>query len=212
MSIDDLFSDELPADARALIEDAEREITRLQADADTDVAEVRAKADRDIDKARQKADKAIDERRERAQKAVADRLRQLLEALRPLQAAHVKEGRLDEALAIRERARQLRGRMHNARPDPGNLTEYQPEDDGTEVEFEVTGSTDGTIWGTDVYTSDSRLATACVHAGVLRAGQRGIVRATIVDGLNVTFTGSHRHGVASHEYGSYPVAYRVRRA
>jgi len=36
------------------------------------------------------------------------------------------------------------------------------------------------IWGSEVYTYDSHLATAAIHAGVLKAGQRGIVKVTMV--------------------------------
>ena len=32
--------------------------------------------------------------------------------------------------------------------------------------FQVTGETHGSLWGTDVYTSDSSLGSGSVHAGV----------------------------------------------
>src|SRR5206468_3372559 len=144
--------------------------------------EIQARADRVIAQARRTADEAISEVRDRANRARGQRTRQLLEALRPLQSAYVKEGLLDEALAIRDRVRQLRTRLLNARPDPGTLVEYQLADEGKEALFEVVGSNDGTIWGTDVYTADSPLGKAAVHAGLLRPGERGVVRATIVSG------------------------------
>src|SRR5205823_4787332 len=59
-----------------------------------------------------------------------------------------------------------------ARPDPGDLRGWEGAV-GSEPLFRVTGRTDGSIYGTDVYTSDSKLATAAVHAGVLRAGETG---------------------------------------
>jgi ElaB/YqjD/DUF883 family membrane-anchored ribosome-binding protein len=211
MSPESYFTDDLPEDARALLEQAEADLTEVQAHAETEVAEIRARADRVIDEARRRAEEEIGEVRGRGGRQAAERTRQLLEGLRPLQAAYVKEGKLDEALAIRDRARQLRARLLNVRPDPGTLAEFQPDDGGTELLFDVTGNTDGTIWGSEVYTSDSRLATAAVHAGVLRNGERGVVRVTMLDGLNVAFTGSERNGVFSEDYGDYPTAFRVSR-
>jgi len=62
--------------------------------------------------------------------------------------------------------------------------------------FQATGSANGRLWGTDVYTSDSDLGTACAHAGLLRVGETGTVKVTIVKPLTV-FPGSRRHGVMS---------------
>jgi hypothetical protein len=62
--------------------------------------------------------------------------------------------------------------------------------------FQATGSADGPLWGTDVYTSDSNLGTACVHAGVLKVGESGAVKVTMVKPLAV-FQGSTRNGITS---------------
>ena len=43
---------------------------------------------------------------------------------------------------------------------------------GATYYFRVTGDTTGTLWGTDVYTGDSALATAAVHAGRVRPPAR----------------------------------------
>ncbi len=212
MSTDNFFSDELPPEALALIQGAEQELQESLAQAETEIAEIQARADRAIERARQTADQAIGAVREHANHARAERVRQLLEALRPLQIAYVQEGRLDEALTLRDRVRQFRPQLVNAQPDPGTLREYGPGHDGNELLFEVTGNTDATIWGTDVYTGDSPLAVAAVHAGVVRPGERGVVRVTIVDGLNVAFTGSHQNGVWSEDFDDYPVGYRIARA
>ena len=45
----------------------------------------------------------------------------------------------------------------------------------------------------------------------LRAGERGLVRVTIVDGTDLTYTASTRNEVNSFDYATYPVAYRVER-
>ena len=98
-----------------------------------------------------------------------------------------------------------------ALPDPGNLSSYTSPTIGSSLLFDVTGDSDGIVWGTDVYTNDSTLATVAVHAGVLKDGQRGLVRVTWVDTLNVAFTGSERNGVWSEAYGPWPVGYRLSR-
>jgi hypothetical protein len=62
--------------------------------------------------------------------------------------------------------------------------------------FPVTGETRGPLWGTDVYTSDSNLGTACVHAGILKVGENGVIKVTMVTPIPV-FNGSTRNGVTS---------------
>jgi hypothetical protein len=62
--------------------------------------------------------------------------------------------------------------------------------------YQVTGSTFGTVYGTDTYTSDSSIATAAVHAGVLRVGQTAVVKVTMVQPLSV-YQGSKRNGVTT---------------
>jgi hypothetical protein len=95
-------------------------------------------------------------------------------------------------------------------PDPGSLTNYQ-NDIGKTLHFQVTGAVNvGTVWGTGVYTSDSPLATAAVHAGLLKAGQTGVVKVTIVPPL-AAYMGSTQNGVTTSDYGPWPGAYRVSR-
>jgi hypothetical protein len=95
-------------------------------------------------------------------------------------------------------------------PDPGNLQKWE-EAVGTELLFEVTGRTKGPVYGTDVYTSDSDLASAAVHAGVLRPQETAIVKVCIVPVLP-TYRGTTRHGVVSRDWASpWQGAYRVER-
>jgi hypothetical protein len=94
-------------------------------------------------------------------------------------------------------------------PDPGNLVNLHGQIGKTFV-FTVTGAAAGSVWGTDVYTSDSTLAAAAVHAGILQPGQTGMVRVLILM-PPATFQGSTRNGVASMAYGPFPGAYRVTR-
>jgi hypothetical protein len=99
------------------------------------------------------------------------------------------------------------GRVAQADPDPGALTNYHDKV-GKTFYFKVTGATTATIWGTDVYTTDSQLATAAVHAGALQAGETGVVKVTILPSPPV-FNGASRNGVTSLPYGAFPAAYKV---
>lgn len=96
----------------------------------------------------------------------------------------------------------------SALPDPGNLKAYEGQQ-GKVFAFTVTGGAGGGgLWGTDVYTTDSRLALAAVHAGVVKAGETGVVYVKMIPSPPA-FTGSTRNGVASSGYGVYTAAYQV---
>lgn len=81
---------------------------------------------------------------------------------------------------------------------------------GTQVDVEVVGSSVGPVWGTGVYTADSDFATAAVHAGLVKLGEKGRVTVTIVR-PPVKFEGSTHHGVTTLDYGIYPSAYLLTR-
>jgi hypothetical protein len=91
--------------------------------------------------------------------------------------------------------------------DPGNLLAYR-EQTGETMYFWVTGSTEGYVWGTDIYSDDSELGVAAVHAGVLAPGETGAVKVTVLPGQD-NYTGSTRHGVTSFEYPNWYGSYRV---
>jgi hypothetical protein len=97
-------------------------------------------------------------------------------------------------------------RTLNAAPNPGNLEAFKGRI-GKTFWFKVTGVVGGQIWGTKVYTSDSALATTAVHAGVLKAGQTGVVHVKIVT-PPASYAGSTRNGVTSAPYGVWPGAYQ----
>ena len=75
----------------------------------------------------------------------------------------------------------------------------------------ITGDDRGFVWGTDTYTGDSRIEAAAVHAGILKAGERGDVLLTRVE-PPTRFQGSERNGVRSQPWGRYSTAYVVERA
>jgi RNA polymerase sigma factor (sigma-70 family) len=51
---------------------------------------------------------------------------------------------------------------------------------GNQFDVEVVGSTEGIVSGTDVYFIDSNLATAAVHAGVVKSGEKAVITVTVV--------------------------------
>jgi archaellum component FlaC len=188
--------DDLPPEARELVEKVGRQVGKLRERARKDVAAIQERADREIE-----------ELNERCRQKVQTQVEKLIAELKPLQQSHAREGLLDEALAIRDQIKQLKVDQGGAEPDPGSLVGLHTQV-GKSFCFDVTGQTDGAIWGSDVYTSDSSLATAAVHAGKVRPGERKVVRVTIVPALS-SFQGSTRNGVTSGSYGPYPGAYRI---
>jgi hypothetical protein len=117
--------------------------------------------------------------------------------------------KLADALAMSSTGFKDKEEVGTGLPDPGTLSNYQqPQHIGKTFTFRVTGSVSGSVWGTEVYTLDSTLAAAAVHMGVLKAGQTGNVKVTIL-GPSVGFVGSTRNGVTSANYTNYPGAYRI---
>ena len=124
---------------------------------------------------------------------------------------------VQELVAHFDRQKKLSRKQIRALLDQGFLAADAPariedlcETPGTTYYFRVTGTTDGMLWGTGVYTGDSVLAVAAVHAGVVKAGETAVVKVTVMAPLG-QYQGSIRHGVTSHDYGRFGTAYRVDR-
>ena len=66
-----------------------------------------------------------------------------------------------------------------------------------------TGS--GPVWGTDIYTQDSSICRAAVHAGVITSSG-GSVSAKAASGCK-TYKGTTRNGVKSGQWGSYGASF-----
>jgi hypothetical protein len=114
-----------------------------------------------------------------------------------------------ELAVLRQRFHQLqlKNRIISNLP---NMSYFRQEY-GLTVRVEVTGSSSGGIWGTDTYSDDSDIATAAVHAGLLKEGERGLLDVKMVPAPEV-FTGSTRHGVTSNRYSSWPSGYVLKKA
>jgi hypothetical protein len=95
----------------------------------------------------------------------------------------------------------------NVAQAPGNLSAYQQQW-GKELTFSVTGFTptpgaNPNIWGTDVYTLDSNLSAAVVHAGLAKPGESVVVRVRVMQ-PPPQFVSSFRNNVNSTAYNAYP--------
>lgn len=79
---------------------------------------------------------------------------------------------------------------------------------GATYYFRVTGQLEGTVWGTDVYTRDSNIGAAAVHAGLVKPGETRVLRMEVMPARE-SYPGSERNGVTTTDYGSFPDCWRL---
>lgn len=82
-----------------------------------------------------------------------------------------------------------------------NLATYRDKV-GETFSFTITGDTEGSVWGTDVYTDDSNLAVAAVHAGIVNEGESKLVAIQMLPGL-FAYQGGTRNGVTTSSYAEW---------
>ncbi len=92
-------------------------------------------------------------------------------------------------------------------PDPDGMTQFRDRR-GEVLYFRVTGTERGSVWGTEVYTDDSELAAAAVHAGLLKEGETGIIGVMFLPGQD-KYVGSTRNGVKSSDFWQYGGSYKI---
>ncbi|MDQ7025807.1 MAG: LCCL domain-containing protein [Anaerolineae bacterium] len=76
-------------------------------------------------------------------------------------------------------------------------------------EFTVTcsaGCSQGSIWGTDVYTDDSDICTAAAHAGVITLEEGGTFTLFYIDGIE-DHPASEQNGIESSSWGSWSLSF-----
>jgi hypothetical protein len=124
---------------------------------------------------------------------------------------------IQELVAHFERQNKLTTEELKALVDQGLLASEAPariqdlcDTPGATYYFRVTGAIDNAVWGTDVYTGDSVLPAAAVHAGALKPGEAAVVRVRVMTPL-AHYQGSIRNGVTSHDFGRFGTAYSVSR-
>ncbi len=158
----------------------------------------------------QQYDKEIADVYKKAEADLQDRRDKTAAELKKVQDLFCKEAKLDEAVAVRDLIRDVRDGISGALPDPGYINNGS-NDIGKVFFYQTTGvTTGGSIYGTDIFTTGSHLAMAAVHSGVLKAGQRGVVRVTILPG-QASYAAATRHGITSYGYGAYSVSFKVER-
>ena len=79
---------------------------------------------------------------------------------------------------------------------------------GVTYYFRITGAAEGQVWGTDTYTRDSILAAAAVHCGLVKPGEKAVLRVEVVAALNA-YPGTVRNGVTTSDYGAFPHAWKL---
>jgi formylglycine-generating enzyme required for sulfatase activity len=88
----------------------------------------------------------------------------------------------------------------------GHLTSYRGQDFQL-FRFTVTGTSVGSVWGTDLYTDDSVVAKAAVHAGLLGVGETTEVTVMILPGA-ASYASTTRHGITTSPWASWPGSYK----
>jgi hypothetical protein len=89
--------------------------------------------------------------------------------------------------------------------NPGSVT-HLTANIGKVYAFKVTGVLGGSVWGTRTYTSDSSIATAAVHAGLVKVGETKVLKVRIAPGQNA-YLGTAMNGVLSSGYGPWNGSY-----
>jgi LCCL domain len=131
--------------------------------------------------------------------------------LQKIQDTYCRDAKLDEAVAVRDLLRGILDNKNAALADPGNLIRGEAEI-GKVFYYNVTGATTGgSVYGTDIFVAGSFLAMAAVHSGVLKEGQRGVVKVTVLPGQQA-YTATTRNGITSNAYGGNTVSFKVERA
>ena len=71
------------------------------------------------------------------------------------------------------------------------------------------GCAEGGLWGTDVYTGDSGICRAAIHAGLIPADGGTVV--VILEPGRPAYRGSLRNGIRSADYATYRLSFRMKR-
>ena len=77
---------------------------------------------------------------------------------------------------------------------------------GDQVTLQITGRAEGWAWGDAVYTLDSNIGTAAVHAGLLKSGETKAIKVWIVPAPSA-FVAAERNGIQSGKWGKYHTAF-----
>lgn len=94
----------------------------------------------------------------------------------------------------------------NVKDCPSNATAFRGSGRTVTCRCTDSATTSGSVWGTGVYTDDSKICRAAVHAG--KIGSRGgVVTFTTLSGQS-SYSASMRNGVSTASFGSWSGSYR----
>jgi hypothetical protein len=71
------------------------------------------------------------------------------------------------------------------------------------------GGKESSVWGSDIYTLDSSICNAAVHAGKLKAETGGLVTIELRPG-EFSYKGTTRNGIKTNDYGKYGQSFVVK--
>ncbi len=71
------------------------------------------------------------------------------------------------------------------------------------------GGKESAVWGTDIYTADSSICNAAVHAGKLTVENGGLVTIELRPGES-SYKGTVRNGIKTNDYGAYGRSFVVK--
>lgn len=84
---------------------------------------------------------------------------------------------------------------------PSNATAWRSRGGRHQCQCDARATRSGSVWGTDIYTDDSRICRAAVHAGVIRS-RGGVVTLDMRRGQS-SYDGSNRNGIRTSNYGRW---------
>ena len=88
-----------------------------------------------------------------------------------------------------------------------NMVGYRGKSGIFSINITGAASTGGSVWGTDIYTDDSDIRKAAVHAGVIQNGENKTVYIEVLPG-NPSYSGSFRNSVSTFPYGNWQGSYK----
>ena len=88
--------------------------------------------------------------------------------------------------------------------DPWRMSTYNQDFDADDqLEFDCPPDGEAArVWGTDVYTDDSSLCTAAVHAGLITVDDGGAILVELAPGEE-SYEGSTANGITTESYGPW---------
>ena len=91
--------------------------------------------------------------------------------------------------------------------NPGSMQGYKDSQYYDKVyKMLITGASSGSAWGTDIYTDDSTITYAAVHAGAIAVGVTDYVYVKVLPGQS-NYISSTQNGITSSSWGSWNGSY-----